>query len=589
MDKKINKTLSSFDEPVKKNILSWLNGPYDEKTKEEIKYLLQTNPKALINAFFKPLSFGTAGAREIMGVGTNRLNRYTIHTITQGLANYLKKEKKEKKEKSSVIIGYDNRNNSRFFAEETAKVLAGNGFYVYLFQALRPTPLVSFGCRYKHCAAAVMITASHNTPEYNGYKVYWSDGGQVIPPHDEGIMEEVKKITSNKQIKISEKKDPLISSILTSIDEAYLKRLNTLVTYDKSKSFGKDLSIVYTNLHGTGITIVPKALKERGFTNLSFVEEQKVTSGDFPFAPHPNPEEREALSLGIEKMLRTNGDILIANDPDADRMAVVVNHKNTPYILTGNQLASLFVHHICEMQKTTLPKNSAFIKSIVTTELFKVIVESFHMKSFDVLTGFKYIAEKIDLWEKNKDYKFIFGAEESYGYLFGDFVRDKDAISASCLIAEIALLSKKEEKTLLDVLYSLYKKYGIYREKIRSISFSEGKEGMEKMKNLMEQLRKKPPQAIANCSVAILEDYQTGLIYNLKEKKKKSLSLPKSNVLVFHLEDATKLTLRPSGTEPKIKIYGEVHEENFSSLEEGIKICDERLIALIDAIEEEII
>ena len=473
--------LSKFDETTKKNLQSFLNGNYDEKTKKEIKQLIKTDPDEIKNRFYKKLSFGTAGIRSVMGNGINRLNKYTIRAATQGLANYLKKQNKKE---IKVVIGYDNRRNSRLFAEETAKVLAANEIKALLFTSLVPTPIVSFACRYEKCNAAVMITASHNPPDYNGYKVYWEDGGQITPPHDSGIIREVEKIQDPSLIKTAELSDPFIQPLDKQILRIYLKRIKSLQTLKNENN----LQIIYTSLHGTGITAVPDALKSWGFKNVFLVKEQCTVDEDFTFAKKPNPEEKEALQLGINLLNKKKADIFLATDPDADRIGVVVMHKDTSVILTGNQTACILLEHILSSlyKKNELSPKSAVVKSIVTSDLFSEIAKAYKVKCFDVLTGFKYIAEKIKEWENNLSYEFIFGAEESLGFLRETFVRDKDSISTACLISEIASKQKEKNETLIDYLHRIYKKYGVYRETVFSVNFEEGKTGMDKMKNLME-------------------------------------------------------------------------------------------------------
>lgn len=556
---------------VDQRIQSWLEGPFDSSTKNEIRRLMKEDPKALADGFFKDLSFGTGGMRGLMGIGTNRMNVYTVQMATQGLANYVKQMAGAG---ASVFIGYDVRRHSREFAEEAAKVFAGNGLRVLLAKEITPTPLVSFACRLYQCSAAVMITASHNPPAYNGYKVYWSDGCQVVPPHDEGIMAEAAKIKSPSQVLFREKWEEIGSEI----DRAYLTELKTLQMIPSlSKA---PLKIVYTNLHGTGIRLVPKALQSWGYASPSVVEKQSTLDGNFPFAQSPNPEEEKALHLGSEQLIQEKGDILIATDPDADRIGVAALHKQKAARLTGNQFACLCLHHICTTltEKKQFPANAAFLKTIVTTELFKTIAESFGGKCIDVLTGFKYIGEQIGIWEKAFDgYQYLFGAEESYGCLYGTFVRDKDAISASCLIAEVAALAKKENLTLIDRLHQIYQTYGLHSESLTNLAFSDSKAGMEEMAALMEHLRKKPPTRIAGQKVASLEDYLHGLN-----------NLPASDVLRFWLSDGSKIVIRPSGTEPKVKIYAEVVEKDFSNINPALASCDARLKQLVDSFQKEI-
>lgn len=545
----------------------WLQGNYDEETKREIRELILNNPKEAIDAFYTNLQFGTGGMRGLMGPGSNRMNIYTIQKATQGVANYLKKTLGEG-EDLSVFIGYDSRKNSRQFAEEAAKVLAGNGIRALITSDIRPTPLVSFGCRYKKCAAALMITASHNPKDYNGYKVYWSDGGQVLPPHDKGIVQEANSIEDRSAIHLADSiDDPLIETVEDDVDDAYLNGLKNLSLYPHLvKESQASLKITYTSLHGTGITLAPRALRMMGFFHLNFVDAQVIPDGNFPTAPYPNPEEEAALSLGIQKMLESESDLLIANDPDADRMGVVINDHGKPVILTGNQIACILLNHILEgyALNHSLPENPAAVKSVVTTELFRAIAESHQVELFEVLPGFKYIAEKIRNWEKDHTHSYVFGAEESYGYLFGTEARDKDAIGASAWIAEAALKAKQEGKTLLQVLDALFEKYGIYLEKLSSAEFPESKEGKEAMQKAMQNLRTAPLQEIHGDRVVRFDDYL------------KSTTLPPSDFLVYHFEDGSKLMVRPSGTEPKIKVYCGIVEKTFNSLDEGLSQAHQR-------------
>jgi len=556
-----------MENSIETRIQSWLDGPFDEQVKDEIKQLQLNNPQALSDAFFKELSFGTGGMRGIMGVGTNRLNIYTIQMATQGLANYIKTLPTDGKH--SVFIGYDVRNNSRLFAEETAKVFSGNGIKALLSKDICPTPLVSFACRHYKCSMAVMITASHNPPQYNGYKVYWHDGAQVVPPYDQEIIEMVRQVTSPAQVRLGSDYEEIDSEI----DAVYLSQLEKLQMLPELSKV--DLKIIYTNLHGTGIRLIPKALKSWGYTHLTFVEKQLPLDGNFSFAPSPNPEDEKALELGTKQLAAENGDILIATDPDADRMGVVVRGGR----LTGNQIACLCLHHICTTltEKKEFPENGAFIKTIVTTELFKEIAEHFGGKCIDVLTGFKYIGEQIGIWEASFDsYQYLFGAEESYGYLFGSFVRDKDAISSACLIVEVAALAKKKNLTLIDRLNQIYQTFGIHRESLTNLNFSDSKAGMDQMTRLMHTLRSNPPTSIGNLPITLVEDYLLG-----KD------SLPPSNVLRFWLEDGSKLVIRPSGTEPKIKIYAEV--KGAFENEKSVDLCDTRLKQLVDNFKKQVI
>ncbi len=573
------------DSKTQKRIQEWLDGPFDEKTKEEIRRLKQSEPQKLSDAFFKELSFGTGGMRGTMGVGTNRMNVYTIRGATQGLARYLLEQPKPE-EGHCVFIGYDVRHHSREFAEEAARVLAGNGIRVLLTKEICPTPLVSYGCRHYQCSAAIMITASHNPPAYNGYKVYWSDGGQIVPPQDEGIINEVRKVKNLASIPLAPLDSTLISWVGSKLDLAYLSEIKSLQLYPELS----ELSILYTPLHGTGIRIIPDALKSWGYRNVRLVGEQKDPDPDFSQAPSPNPEEEKALEIGTRHLLAEKADLLIATDPDADRMGIVVVDRGRAVRLTGNQIGSLCLFHICSAltAKGELPPNAAFIKTIVTTELFSAIAKSFGAHCLDVLTGFKYIGEQMTIWEKSfSGEQFLFGAEESYGYLYGTLVRDKDAVISSCLIAEVAALAKKQNISLIDRLYQIYKKYGVYRELLKSVAFSDSAEGMAQMQALMKKLRQHPPSSIGGIPVASVEDYERQTVNNLTDGTHHRLTLPKSDVLRFWLQDGSKLVIRPSGTEPKVKIYAEVVEKHPTNIDETVAACDRRLKQLVETFQKE--
>lgn len=556
-----------FDPITRENIENWLQGSYDTHSKSEIRRMMEESPEQVVDAFYTKLSFGTGGMRGIVGVGTNRLNSYTIMAAAQGVANYLNKQGGS----HSVCIGYDSRTHSKAFAETAANVLSGNGIHTYLFKELRPTPLISFCCRFKRCSAAIMVTASHNPPEYNGFKVYYKDGGQVVPPHDKGIVAEVNKITDLSQI---ESNSSLVELIGSELDEEYTKAIHSYQCYaNANKKYGKELKVVYTSLHGTGITLIPKVLQSWGFC-CHLVAEQCLVDGSFPTVKIPNPEERSALKMGIETLTDVQGDILIATDPDADRLAVAVNHRGEIELLTGNQTASICLEHLLKSRHKSLPQRSAAIKTIVTTELFRKVAEAYGVRCFDVLTGFKYIAELIHEWEQSDDgFHFLYGAEESYGYLLGDKVRDKDAVISAALICEVALQAKKEGITLIDLLHRLYQKYGVYREMLTSLYFGEGKSNRERMDRAMEELRKNPPKAIYGIPVIATEDYQNSL--RTDSFGKKTISLPTSDVYAFYLQDESKLVVRPSGTEPKIKLYSSVCKPSLSSCHNSvIAECD---------------
>lgn len=583
------KSAVEFDEVTQRNVDDWLNGNYDGRTKDEIKKMLIESPKEVVDAFYTNLSFGTGGLRGIMGVGSNRMNVYTVRAATQGLANHINAQP-QKLNGHAVFIGYDSRLNSRAFAEECAKVLAGNGIRVYIFEDMRPTPFVSFGCRYKKCTSAIMITASHNPAAYNGYKVYWDDGGQIVPPHDTQIIEQVNLIKDPSQVKMIENlHHPLIEWVGSGVDEAYFLAIAPLQNYQKENmEFGNTLKVVYTSLHGTGIAVMAKALSNWGFSNLALVEEQVIPDGNFPTAPYPNPEEKAALQLGIKKLEDVGGDLLIATDPDADRIGVVVSHQGRSRIMTGNQIASLCLEHVCKAlnKLNKMPAKAAFVKTIVTTELFKAIAEFYQKPCFNVLTGFKYIAKKINEWEKDpkEGFQFIFGGEESYGYLLGTQVRDKDAVVMANLICEMALEAKCAGKTLVDKLEELYCRHGVFFEKLLSVSFEESKEGKEKMAAAIKKLQQFPPTHFGNVPIAGIEDYQHSLKTDLRTGQTEAITLPKSDVLLFWLDDHSKVIIRPSGTEPKIKIYCGVREGVTSTIEDALAKGEAKAEKLVDSL-----
>lgn len=574
-----------LDPIAQKNINTWLAEDYDSHTKASLQEMLDKQDPDLNNAFYTHLEFGTGGMRGIMGIGTNRMNVYTIAKATQGLANYIKLQGIDS---PSVLLGYDSRINSRLFAEIAAKTLAGNGIQVYLFDELRPTPIVSFGCRYKKCTAAVMITASHNPPEYNGYKVYWSDGAQVLPPNDEGITAEFLKIESLSQIHQADITDPLITTLTTEVDDAYRVAILPLRMFpEEMKKHGKELNILYTSLHGTGITMIPSVMKNWGFDNLHYVEKQIVVDGNFPYAQSPNPEDPSALKMGIELMLKNGNDIFIATDPDADRVGLVANHHGEAVIFNGNQVACLCLDHILKRLTATktLPKNAAFVKTIATTELFKTICEHYHTTCFDVLTGFKYVAELIREWDVSHEFQYIFGGEESYGYLWGTHARDKDALISSLLIAEMALMAKLEGKSLVDLQEEISHKYGLHYEKLISMKFPETKEGKEKMKSSLDSLRANPPKEINGIAISIIDDYETLERVSLVSGDVETLSQRNSNVLVYWLQDGSKLMVRPSGTEPKVKLYGSVSTKDFTDATSGNAELDKKATKLLQSLE----
>lgn len=570
-------TLSTLDPNIRETVDRWM--AFDNQTRKQIEALLRDNPQELVDAFYTSLSFGTGGLRGIMGVGSNRINRYTVQFATQGLANYLKQHGTGS---LSVFIGYDCRHDSDKFAIEAARVLAGNGIRAYVTRDLRPTPLVSFACREKGCSAAIMITASHNPPAYNGYKVYWADGAQVLPPHDKGIIEQVSRIEGPSQVKLAEEDSPLIERVGSEIDQAYLEAISSLQNSPGlNAEKGKQLKVVFTNLHGTAATLVPQALERWGFSQIVHVESQAEPSGDFPTVDSPNPEEESALQMGIAKLCDVQGDLLLGCDPDADRMGAVVLHSGKPVLLNGNQIACLCLSHLCQSlsERGKLPEDAAFVKTIVTTELFKAIAEAYGRPCFDVLTGFKYIADLIRQWEEQGSYQYLFGGEESYGYLLGTHARDKDAVVSCALFCEAALHAKLQGRTLVDELHALYERFGIYREKLISMKFPESKAGREAMATAMRRLRDETPSEIGGCAVSYIEDYLNSERRYLKSGETQTLSLPQSNVLVYWLADKSKVVIRPSGTEPKVKLYCGVQRSE-GSVEEADAIADNYLASL---------
>ena len=534
---------------------TWLNDDYDIETKNEIRRLMAEDPNELNESFYRTLEFGTGGLRGIMGVGPNRMNRYTVAAATQGLANYMKKNFPEGGLK--IAVSHDSRNNSRYFAEVTAEVMAANGIHCYLFEDLRPTPELSFAVRHLHCQAGVMVTASHNPKEYNGYKVYWDDGGQIVPPHDKAIIAEVNAVTSLSQIHWKGNPDK-IQIIGKEVDDVYLAKILALSGNPEAIRRHHDLSIVYTPLHGTGITMVPKALEMYGFTNVTVLESQRTPDGNFPTVASPNPEEKSAMELAIRKADEIGADLVLATDPDADRVGIAVrNDHGEMELFNGNMTGSLLVYHLLSQwqKKGMLTGKEFIVKTIVTTELIRAIAESFKVESFDVLTGFKYIAEKI---KEQVGHTFIVGGEESYGYLVGDFVRDKDAVSACCMIAELAACLADEGKTLYTQLKELYVKYGFYKEDLLSIT-KKGQSGAAEIKKMMDDFRSCPPKEINGSPVTKVIDYKASTT-TLSDGTVTSIDLPKSDVLQFFTADGTKVTVRPSGTEPKIKFYFGVKE-----------------------------
>jgi len=545
-----------MNQAINQKIASWLEGNFDAATKEEIRSLQANQPDLLEDAFYRNLEFGTGGLRGLMGVGTNRVNKYTIGMATQGFSNYLLKTYPN--ESISVVVGHDSRNNSRFFAETTAQVFAANGIKVYLFEALRPTPELSYAIRQLECKAGVVCTASHNPKEYNGYKAYWNDGGQLVPPHDKNVITEVEAIQSLEEVKWTGG-DALIEIIGAAMDASYIAMLKTLSVYPEVIAAQSDLKIVYTPIHGTGITLVPKVLAAYGFKNVHVVEEQSTPDGNFPTVAYPNPEESETMRIGLEKAKALNADILLGTDPDADRVGIgVKNHKGEWVLLNGNQTAVLAFAYMMEARraKGIAAPNDMVVTTIVTTEMINEVARQNEVNCYNVLTGFKWIAELVK--EKEGKENYIIGGEESFGLMIGDQIRDKDAVSAVALLCEMAAYEKNKGKSLFDKMIALYMQYGFYYEHLISIT-KKGMNGQQEIAAMMEGYRKQPPTEIAGMKVVTLLDYQLQLSTDLQTGTQTKIQLPKSNVLQFLTEDGTKISARPSGTEPKIKFYFSVN------------------------------
>ena len=537
---------------------TWLSDQYDTETRKQVQELIDNNPNELLESFYKNLEFGTGGLRGIMGVGTNRMNTYTVAMATQGFANYIKKMLSNE-EQLRVAIAYDCRNNSKEFAKTTANVMSANGIKVFLFNSLRPTPELSFAIRELNCHAGVVVTASHNPKEYNGYKAYWNDGGQLVSPHDKNVISEVEKITDFSMVNLNVNED-LIEYLDERFDEIYINKILDLSLSPEAIKKQQDLVFVYTPIHGTGGQIIPRLFNKAGFKNLHTVEEQMIVDGDFPTVVSPNPEEKAAMTLAINKAKKVNADVVLATDPDADRVGIAVKDDNGEYVLlNGNQTATLLTYYLLtrwnELGKLT--GKEYIVKTIVTTELLFDIADKFNVKKFDVLTGFKFIADKI---LNNPDMTFIGGGEESYGFLIGDFVRDKDANSACFMVAEIAAWAAEQGKSLYQILKEIYKEFGFYKEGLISLT-KKGISGIEEIKSIMHRFRNEPPTHILDSKIIEIKDYKEGISKDLRSGLETAIDLPKSDVLQFFTEDGTKISVRPSGTEPKIKFYFGIREK----------------------------
>ncbi len=544
---------NDLDPQVLKKAQEWLNKPYDNETIKQVQQLIENEPQELTESFYRNLEFGTGGLRGIMGVGTNRMNKYTVAMATQGLANYVKMMFKGK-EKISMAIAYDCRNNSSYFSEITAQVLSANGIHVYVFESLRPTPELSFAIRHFGCQSGVVITASHNPKEYNGYKAYWDDGGQLILPHDKNVIIEVGKITDPSKVNFNAKPE-LITVLSEEFDNIYLAKVQSLSLSSEIIKRNKNFKIVYTPIHGTGVNLVPKALKAAGFESIYGVDAQNVVDGNFPTVKSPNPEEPAALSMAIERAYEVNAELVMATDPDADRVGIAVkNDKGEFILLNGNQAATLLIYYLLHKwnENGKIKGQEFIVKTIVTSELLFDIASKYKVEKYDVLTGFKYIADIIKKLEGKKS--FIGGGEESYGYLVGDFVRDKDAIIACQMLAETAVWAADQGKSMFELLKDIYVEFGFYKEKLLSVT-KKGKAGAEEIIAMMERFRNDPPTTIAGSRLIMLKDYEYGTSKSILDGKIEKIDLPKSDVLQFITEDGSKISIRPSGTEPKIKFY----------------------------------
>lgn len=544
--------MNKMDSEILDRAKIWLTGVFDVDTRKEVAQLIENNPEELMDAFYRDLEFGTGGLRGIMGVGTNRMNKYTVGMATQGLADYLHQSFPDT-DPPKVAIAHDSRNNSAYFTEITAGVLSANGIKVYVFDALRPVPLLSFAVRALDCQAGIVITASHNPVEYNGYKVYWEDGGQLVPPHDENIIAEVQK-TRVDNVRF-DRKEELIITLDASFDDVYIDRVKSLSMQPEVIEKHHDLRIVFTPIHGAAVRLVPEALKAFGFKSVFNVPEQDVVDGNFPTVDSPNPEEPAAFKMALERAREVDAELVMATDPDGDRVGVAIKDGAGEYVLiNGNQCATLLTYYVLEQMKLQgkLRGNEYIVKTIVTTDLLSEIAASYDVECMDVLTGFKYIAEKMRLLEGEK--RFLCGGEESYGFLVGDFVRDKDAVITCCMIAEVAAWVRELGLTLYDLLIRIYLEHALYVETLVAVTL-EGMKGSEEIQEMMDRYRKQPPETIDGRTLARIIDYQAGIDRDIYLDEEYPVDLPRSNVLQFFLEDGTKITMRPSGTEPKIKYY----------------------------------
>ncbi|MDT8308769.1 MAG: phospho-sugar mutase [Bacteroidales bacterium] len=576
---------NTIESQIAQRAQSWMKAPFDAETINEVKQLYENDAEELTDSFYKDLEFGTGGLRGIMGVGTNRMNKYTVGMATQGLSNYLLKMFPGKP--VSVAIAYDSRNNSALFAKVAANVLSGNGIGVFLFDDIRPTPELSFAIRYFGCQSGIMITASHNPKAYNGYKAYWEDGAQLVSPHDKNVIAEAGKINSIEEV-VWEGNEEIITVVGKEVDDAYYEEICALSLLDKEiyHTHG-DLSIVYSPLHGTGIRAVPEAMKRFGIANLIIVEEQSIPDGNFPTVTSPNPEEAAAMDMSLKLAEKHHADLVMATDPDGDRVGIAVrNSKGELVLLNGNQTAALIIYYILTLKNESgeLSGNDYIVKTIVTSYLLDEIATSFNIQCFNTLTGFKHIASVIR--EREDTMNFVAGGEESYGYLIGDFVRDKDAVSACCIIAELAIWAKSRDMGLWQILQEIHRKYGIYQERLVSVT-RKGKKGAEEIEQMMENFRNNTPETINNVKVKQVKDYRSGITTDTVTGKESPMTFPPSNVIQYILENKTIITMRPSGTEPKIKFYISAvagHNTEIGSYDQQIAALNQYIDKIISAL-----
>lgn len=576
--------MQDLDPSILQKVNTWLQGNYDADVKQEIQTLLdQKAYTELTDSFYRDLEFGTGGLRGTMGPGSNRINKYTIGAATQGLANYLKKTYPG--EKVKVAIAHDSRNNADLFSNITAEVFSANDIHVYFFKALRPTPELSFAVRHFGCKSGVMLTASHNPKEYNGYKAYGADGGQFVAPHDKAVMDEVAKIASVDDIKFN-RVDANIEEIGEEIDNLYLDKITELSVSPEAIQRQKDLKIVFSPIHGTGITLVPQALKRFGFENVILVDEQTTPDGNFPTVVYPNPEEKEALTLALKKAQEVDADLVLATDPDADRVGIAVKNTDNEFILlNGNQTGCMLINYLLSAweEKGKLTGKEYIVKTIVTSNLIEEIAKAKNVTYYNTLTGFKYIGELMTKFEGKQT--FIGGGEESYGYLIGELVRDKDAVVSSAFIAEMTAYYKDKGSSLFEALLDTYVQYGFYKEKLISIT-KKGKTGAEEIKAMMEKFRNNPPATLGGSKVITLKDYENRIETDLNTNTTSAIELPTSDVLQFITADGSIISARPSGTEPKIKFYCSVNGKLASK--EAYAETDKQLEAKIDAIMQDL-